>query len=168
MRKYTMINCETCGKEMSVRDDYLKKHSGKCMSCQKKGNQHAKKHGCCDTRLYRIWTGMFNRRYRINPKVCMEWHEFNNFKEWALDNGYQSSLTIDRIDNNGNYNSKNCQWISLQENSGKDKVLFNREQKIYHFNNRKKLKKTQRDYAKDIGVSRNTIQRLEKEIKESI
>jgi hypothetical protein len=151
---------------MEVRNDYLKKHSGVCVSCQKTGNTNAKKHGDYKERLYKVWQGLFHRRYRINPEVHPDWHSYPNFKAWALENGYTDKLTIDRIDNNGNYEPSNCQWISREENAGKDRVFFNEEQKFHHWSQRKLLGMTQIEYAKKIGVSRNTIQRLEKDMKE--
>ena len=52
--------------------------------------------------------------------MCDEWlgeNGFSSFYKWALDNGYQEGLTIDRIDENGNYEPSNCQWITRSENT---------------------------------------------------
>ena len=48
-------------------------------------------------------------------KICDEWQDFKNFKDWAIANGYEDSLTIDRIDVNGDYTPSNCRWITQKE-----------------------------------------------------
>lgn len=78
-------------------------------------------HGMSKTRLNNIWSGMKNRC--SNPKsgsyrhyggrgitICEEWLDFIAFKDWALSNGYQENLTLDRIDVNQNYCPENCKW----------------------------------------------------------
>lgn len=52
--------------------------------------------------------------------VCDEWHDFANFREWAIASGYDQNAkhyecTLDRIDVNGNYCPSNCRWISMNE-----------------------------------------------------
>lgn len=92
-----------------------------------KNGKKATKHGNSHSRLYRIWGNMKTRCCNPNSncfhsyggrgiKICDEWiDDFNNFKEWALSNGYKRELSIDRIDTNGNYEPNNCRWVTMQE-----------------------------------------------------
>ena len=49
-------------------------------------------------------------------RICEEWlNDFMKFYNWALNNGYKDNLSIDRIDNNGNYEPNNCRWSTDKE-----------------------------------------------------
>lgn len=57
--------------------------------------------------------------------VCKEWEsDFTNFKNWALNNGYDDTLTIDRVDSNDNYYPENCRWIPYQDNVRRAKRMY--------------------------------------------
>lgn len=48
--------------------------------------------------------------------ICEEWlYSFDTFADWALSHGYRNDLSIDRIDNNGDYCPKNCRWVTMNE-----------------------------------------------------
>lgn len=69
----------------------------------------------------------FNRYGGRGIKVCDEWVDnYLEFKEWAMKNGYDEKLSIDRIDNNGNYTPKNCRWVDVktQSNNRETNVLI--------------------------------------------
>jgi hypothetical protein len=79
--------------------------------------------------LYDVWRGMIKRcqnENRIKYKnyggrgilVCEEWQKsFRVFRGWAINNGYKKGLQIDRRDNNGNYEPKNCQFVTHAVNN---------------------------------------------------
>ncbi|HHL4985314.1 hypothetical protein [Escherichia coli] len=87
------------------------------------------KHGMTHTKLYEVFKGMKTRCRKSdkNPKnkhykdkgiaICDEWlNDSSRFIEWALNNGYQEGLEIDRIDNDKGYSPDNCRWVTHAEN----------------------------------------------------
>ena len=63
-----------------------------------------------------------NNRYSVyggrGIRVCKEWlSDKVSFYKWALENGYKEGLTLDRIDNDGNYEPSNCAWVTNKDNS---------------------------------------------------
>lgn len=118
-----------CGTLREVSSRGLRKGRTKSCGCLKDELtiQHGHNKGGKSTRIYRIWHGMRNRCNNPNSKdypsygergikVCDEWNDFEIFLEWALNNGYQDDLQIDRIDVNKGYNPKNCRFVTAKQN----------------------------------------------------
>lgn len=123
---YWKCRCE-CGNITRVRTNNLT--SGQVKSCgclHKRGNPI---HNLSKTRLYRIYKKMIRRCYTEEEPayqnyggrgitVCDEWrNSVEAFCKWAMENGYHDHLTIDRVDNNGNYCPENCRWTTYKVQS---------------------------------------------------
>ena len=118
------------------------------------------KHGDADTKLYKTWCNMKSRCNNKNNKdyhryggrnitVCKDWGSYEKFKEWAMNNGYKEGLTIDRIDNNGDYSPINCQWTTMKEQSiNKENTL------IINFKGEKRYIS---ELAEELNLSKSTV-----------
>lgn len=124
--KHTYWKCHcACGNIHYARMDCLK--SGLVKSCGCLNHDHAIiTHGKSNTKLYHVWASMKNRCDNPHARhydryggrgisYCKEWSHFEPFYDWAMSNGYADGLTIDRINNDGNYEPTNCRWITIQE-----------------------------------------------------
>ena len=141
-----------------------------CVNVQKMKNLHDKtrRHGLSDTRIYDIYKGMMRRCYNPNEEmyynyggrgiyVCDEWKDQENYKglksfvEWAYKNGYDDTLSIDRIDNDGPYCPDNCRWATMvvQANNKRDSIQLTVGDTTY----------TYAQWEVASGINQNTIRR---------
>ena len=128
-RRYWSCLCE-CGRETIVPTAKLNNgHTQSCGCLNKDLTKQANtKHGLSHSRLNNIHAHMKRRCNNENCKsyewygargitYTSEWEEFESFARWALSNGYNDNLTLERIDVNGHYEPSNCTWIPLDEQS---------------------------------------------------
>lgn len=148
-----------CGNKVIAYGQDLKR--GKIKSCGCLNDERAKQmghwnrtHGMVNTRIYRIWVGMLNRCR--NPRnhnwhmyggrgirVCKRWHRFENF---VSDMGVpEPNMTLERVNNNGNYSKENCRWATMQEQA----VNRRNSRKLTHNN----VTLTIAEWARVLGIT---------------
>ena len=148
----------------SVSTARLQSHKIKGYNVEKLG-VISNSNGLSNTRLHSIHRGMMKRCYykKSNSyknyggrgiKVCDEWlgdDGFLNFYSWAIANGYSDDLSIDRINNDGNYEPSNCRWANNKEQSSNTRqakpILVNGEYLNLH------------EIERKYGIARQTIKR---------
>ena len=141
-RRFGLYKCGFCGTKFKANTNSVKNGNTKSCGCYNKRrvSETLKTHGLIGTRLYRIWINIKTRT--LNPKtrqfndyggrgitICDEWkNDFMPFYNWAMSKGYEENkgLSIDRIDNDGNYCPENCRWTT--------RIVQGRNQRVYKNN----------------------------------
>lgn len=118
-------------------------------------------HGGRRSRLYGVWCNMKERCYNPHNKsyeryggrgisMCQSWKDsFASFQSWALSHGYEENLTIDRIDNEGNYEPFNCRWVT--------QARQNRNYSRNHFITYNGKTQCLADWADEYGIKQATV-----------
>lgn len=122
------------------------------------------KHGMSGTKIYRVYKGMIERCYYEKHKTYKDYggrgigvspvwldkeNGFNNFYSWACLNGYEEGLTLERINNDGNYSPENCSWITRKEQG------FNKRNTVRIEVNG--ITKTLREWAEELNIKLSTL-----------
>ena len=150
-----LCKCD-CGNTCIMRATELR--TGKRISC---GCQiWRKKYDSFDIRPYRVWYDIkrrcedqrrrdYHRYGGRGISVCDEWHDFQKFSDWAFENGYSEGLTIDRINNDGNYEPENCRWVNntIQANNRSSNHIMTLDG----------VAKTMAEWSRVTGISYTTL-----------
>ncbi len=164
-RTYWICKCD-CGTIKTYRADFLKRKQPPSCGCigKKKRIEHCRilglnrrTHGKIKTRLYKIYHNMKDRCYRKSCKaykyygqrgitIYQGWLDnFENFYNWATTHGYADNLTIDRINNDGNYSPENCRWVDMKTQANNTRKNI----KIAYNNKTQTLK----EWADELGMT---------------
>lgn len=112
------------------------------------------------SRLYWIWHNMKARCTNVKAtgyehyggrgiRVFDDWQEYKSFRKWALDNGYNDDLTIDRVNVDGNYEPSNCRWANWKEQSN--------NKRSNHYYTYQGVTKTIKQWSEDTGINHETL-----------
>ena len=153
------MKCD-CGKIFDISARKLGRR--KSCGCLKKDANTRRfwKHGLRGSRIYNIWykmiarcekpeTAFYERYGGRGIQVCKEWHDISSFYAWSITNGYDDSKTIDRINNDGNYEPNNCRWTDplTQANNTSANVRISIDGVI----------KNICEWADELGIKRATV-----------
>lgn len=138
----------------------LNKECGKKLARKYNGERKYKNNNC-HSRLYNIWHGMKQRCKNTNNgaykdyggrgiEICVEWDiSFETFEKWAIDNGYNDDLTLDRKDNSKGYSPENCRWVTRKRQSNNTRNN--------HMLQYKGEEKTLTEWAEIVGINADVI-----------
>lgn len=127
--KHSIYKCLCdCGREVEASSNILRVGKKKSCGCYNSEliKTRSTTHGLTMHPLFRTWCDMKNRCYYVKHnrflnyggkgiKVHEPWLNFINFYNWATNNGWEKGLTIDRIDNNKNYEPNNCKFSTIKQ-----------------------------------------------------
>lgn len=157
-----------CGNIFRCNSERLRSGNTKSCGCLRKeiASRKSYKHGGSKTKLYRIWDEMNGRCHCETNKafknygargisVCDEWrNDFSAFRLCAISNGYQEGLTIEKVNNNGNYSPDNCKWIPRSDQP--------RNRRNCHLITYNGETKTLSEWSRELHVDRECVRNKEK------
>lgn len=168
IKRRVLTKCKDCFHECEVDYQGLSETKYNCISCRKiKTINKRKTETYKNKKLLRtVYSSMLQRcNNKNNPdyknyggrgiKVDSVWNKFNNFYKWSIENGWNKSLTIDRIDNDGNYSPNNCRFVNKAVQSRNNRNCKLDWDKVEYIRN---SNKTVKQLSKKFNVKPTTIE----------
>ena len=135
--RFGVYKCPYCGKLFRAQAQSIKSGNGTSCGCyqKEKSVERFLKHGLTHSAFYVLWQRIKRRCYNPNSieykdygargiTVCDEWiNDFIAFKDWAIANGYQKSLQIDRRNNDKGYSPDNCRFVDRFVNKQNGRLI---------------------------------------------
>lgn len=158
-----LCKCD-CGNEKAMRTNALRSGATRSCGC---GIDHARRNNPSFYqkeyrihKLYQVWYGMINRCKNTHHKfyhryggrgitVCEEWKNYETFAKWALESGYKEGLSLDRRNNDGNYEPLNCRWITMKKQHNNTS-----QNRFYTING---VTKSVAEWAEDYGIRHGLV-----------
>lgn len=154
-RRTAIFRCCNCKEDFNTKVSVSTKNQTKCKKCNKPPT--ITKHGKSHLKIYKVWTAMKQRCTNPKEKRFVDYGErgISVNKTWVSDfdlyynyvstlkNAFKLGYSVDRIDNNGNYDYGNLRWTNattqnrntkkLQKNntSGYRGVTYNKEKRLW-------------------------------------
>ena len=137
-KRYAIYECPYCSKEFMACAYDVKNNKIKTCGCSTfvlVANAHYT-HKMSRTKLHYVWLGIKARCNNKDNKsyknygargisICNEWgNDFMAFYNWSIANGYKDGLTIDRIENDGNYEPSNCRFVTNIVNCNNKRLML--------------------------------------------
>ncbi len=163
-RKERLWECVcSCGGSIVARSYDLRRGLTSHCGCRLGENisESLKEHGKTRTPIYYAWINMKTRCDNPNYELyhhyggrgiryCDSWKDSKKFIKWALENGYSDDLSLDRIDNDGNYEPSNCRWVTMQVQQNN-----RRNNRMITYNG---VTDTMANWSRNLDINYNTLQ----------
>lgn len=171
--------CRQCKRILSLQDFHADSKSpdgrrGICKACAVKRSAASRgkitrQYGGLVDVYYNIMKRCYDRSNPSYPRygargirMCDEWkNDRQAFFDWSMTHGYRPKLELDRINNDGNYEPKNCRYVSRAENQhNTSKTKLNEKTVAIIRSNNISRRKTQTELAEELGVSQSRISKI--------
>lgn len=162
-RRLYIVECKLCKKHYDSCIDYLKKANSCGCAWKTPGVPRRLQHAYAQMKERCYGSSNVNniKNYK-NITICNEWIDSSkSFYNWALNNGYQDDLTLDRIDNLKDYSPQNCRWATKSQQQRNRKCSRFKEEDVRYIRcNPDNL--SQADLARKFKVNPGAICRIQK------